>query len=225
MKTAIVMTAYKREELLNKTLESFRQYQEKDYLIIVDKDPDPKEYYNPCVAFNRAFIKVLEYGPDIIIIQNAECYHAGDIIGYAEKYLTQENYLSFGCYSLPEASPIPPVIMWNEGASRDGQSAWYNHSKFRPVGYHFCSAITANNLRKLNGFDERFAYGIGYDDTHFIRQVSELGLKVEIVDNPYVFHQWHYSNKVHDPELVNRNKHIYETIGGYRAEHIITPDL
>ena len=225
MKTAIVMTAYNREEQLGKTLESFERYYDKDFLVFIDKDPDPKDYFNPCVAYNRAFSEALRHDPDIIIIQNGECYHNGDIIGYAEKHLTESNYLSFGCYSLSEKSPLPPVILWDEGASFDGQCAWYNHSKFRPVGYHFCSAITPSNLRKLNGFDERFAHGIGYDDSHFVRQIKELGLKIEIIDEPFVFHQWHYSNKLNNSELINRNKTIYENIRGYRAEHLITPDL
>lgn len=224
MKTAIVMTAYNRDELLRRTLESFQQYLAKDYFTVIDKDPDPKDYFNSGIAYNRAFLKALEQDPDIVIIQNAECYHAGDIIGYAEKHLTDKNYISFGCYSLPKDSLIPPPIRWNEGASYDGQSAWYNHPVYRPVGYHFCAAITASNLRKLNGFDERFKDGKDYEDNYFLHQVRKLGLQIEITADPFVYHQWHYIA----PRLGQSNKPVYDeliTTENYRAVHLINQDL
>lgn len=224
MRTAIVMTAYNREEQLGKTLESFERYYDKDFLVFIDKDPDPKEYFNSGIAYNRAFSEALRHNPDIIIIQNGECYHNGDIIGYAEERLTDENYISFGCYSLHKDSCIPPLVMWSEGASYDGQGAWYNHPVYRAVGYHFCSAITANNLRKLNGFDERFKDGKDYEDNYLLHQIRKLGLKIEITSDPNVFHQWHYSFTRPGPS----NKNLYERLiktEGFRAIHLITPDL
>lgn len=227
MKTAIVMTAYNRDDLLKKTIKSFSQYERKDvsnYYVIIDRDPGPKDYYNSGIAYNRAFLKALTYDPDIIIIQNAECYHAGDIVGYAEKHLTDKNYISFGCYSLPKKSLIPPLIHWPKGASFDGEGAWYNHPIYRAVGYHFCSAITADNLRKINGFDERFKDGRDYEDDYLLFQIRKLGLQVEITAEPFVYHQYHYSS----PRAGGSNKELYERLiqtEGYRAVHLITPDL
>ncbi len=224
MRTAIVAMVYNRSDLWAKTLESFEQYYDKDVIYISDPDPDPKDYFNSGVAYNRAFIEALKFNPDIIIIQNGECYHAGDIVGYAEKNLTDKNYISFGCYSLGENCPLPPLILWNEGASYDGQSAWYNHPKYRAVGYHFCSAITAENLRKINGFDERFKDGKDYEDNYLLYQIRKLGLKIEITSEPFVYHQWHYST----PRKGGSNKELYESLiqtEGYRAVHLINPDL
>lgn len=222
------MTAYKREKLLQNTYESFRQYEGKEFDVFIDRDEDPKDYYNTCVPYNRVIRKSLESNPDIVIIQNAECFHAGDIIGYAEKNLTDKNYISFGCYSLSELDTLPPEKLNNKGASYNGESAWYNHPIFRPVGYHFCTAITAENLRKLNGFDERSAYGIAYEDNIFLHQVRNLGLKVEIVCTPFVFHQWHYSSCDRDPFLIKKNADLWAELSQnkeYRAVHLITPDL
>jgi len=225
MKIVIVMTSYRRADLLQQTLKSLEQYKGRDVHIIVDEDECPgKTWVNSCIAYNRGFHLALEMDPDIVIIQNAECYHGGDIVGYAEKHLTSGNYISFGCYSISRESPLPPLIMWNEGASFDGQSAWYNHPEYRPVGYHFCSAITAENLRKLNGFDERFKDGKDYEDNYLLHQISRLGLRIEITSEPFVFHQWHYSA----PRAGGSNKELYESLvktEGYRAVHLITPDL
>ena len=71
------------------------------------------------------------------------------------------NYITFGCYSLSSDQDVDLKILNNRGAVGNGDSAWYNHSKYRPEALHFCSAISTDNLRKINGFDERLAMGVG----------------------------------------------------------------
>lgn len=227
MKIAIVMTAYNREALLQKTLESFNQYDPCEFVVVVDKDEDHlgKTWVNSAIAFNRAFYEAIHtHQADAVILQNAECYHAGDILGYVRKNLTDKNYISFSCYSLGENDTLPPIEMNPRGAAFDGDSAWYNHPVHRPVGYHFCAAITTDNLRKINGFDERFKDGKDYEDNYLLYQVRQLGLRIEIPAEPYVFHQWHYSS----PRKGASNEQLYNQLiqtEGYRAVHLITPDL
>ena len=251
MRTAIVLTYFERKAQLQKTIESFRQYKGKDIVIVVVDDGSIKEpaselllesgifpadvlcvknksWVNSSVPYNLGLEVALEYKPDIILIQNAECYHAGDIIGHAEKNLTESNYISYGCYSLPKDSEIPPQTMWPVGATFDGEGAWYNHPIYRAVGYHFCSAITPENLKKVNGFDERLAGGLAYEDNVFLHHIKNLGLKVEITDSPYVYHQYHYEGKNRDPELIRKNAKLWNyirTLNEKRAVHKITPDL
>lgn len=241
--TAIVMTYFNRLPQLLSTLDSLEQYYNDFVVIIVDDGSDPKleavahtypihiihltekKYFNSGIPFNIGFEEALKFDPDIIILQNAECYHAGDILGYAEKHLTDQNYIAFPCYSMAKDDTIPPVIN-NRCATSDGDSAWYNHPTYRPVGYHFCAAITADNLRKLNGFDERFKDGHDYEDNYWLYQVKTLGLRVDIPEEPYVFHQWHYSTpRKRGP--VN-NELLYRELskqGNYRAIHLLTDDL
>lgn len=243
------MAYYDREPQLLKTLKSFEQYKDKDFVVIIVNDgPTPlpmqiftdydfkiytfstlnNQWHNSAPAYNYGLYMAAGELTDIVIIQNAECYHAGDIIGYAEKHLTDKNYISFGCYSLSQSDELPPKIMWPEGASFDGHSAWYNHPIHRAVGYHFCAAITKDNLRKLNGFDERYAYGIGYDDNDLVNRVKNLGLTIEITEDPFVFHQWHYVHGARDPFLIKKNADLFANLQGskeYRARHLITPDL
>lgn len=245
------MTYFERKDQLLKTIDSLRQYKGKDIVIVIVDDgsvlepagelllesgmfpayvvhSENKTWVNSCVPYNRGLEVALEQKPNVVIIQNAECYHAGDIIGHAEKNLTDKNYISYGCYSLPKDSEIPPLTMWPQGATFDGEGAWYNHPVYRAVGYHFCSAITPENLRKVNGFDERLASGIAYEDNVFLHHIKNLGLKIEITDDPYVFHQWHYGEKNRDPELIRKNAKLWNyirTTNEKRAVHKITPDL
>lgn len=248
-KLTIVATFFNREKQLLKTLDSFRQYNYDFNVVIVDdnspediKLPDlpyevtilklgVKNWINPSpVAFNTGFNYSLKSNPDIIIIQNAECYHVGDVVGYALENVTERNYITFGCYSLSEGQDVDLKELNNRGATCNGDSAWYNHSRYRPEALHFCSALLVGNLKKINGFDERFSMGIGYEDDYLIHQIRMLKLKIEIIDNPFVFHQYHYDVKwcKFDQDLYNRTGQYcnqLKSLKQYRAEHLITPDL
>jgi len=244
MKIVIVATYFKRLPQLLATVRSLNNYYRDDYEMVVVEDGGTllermdlnnnfplevislkeKEWVNSGIPYNYGFEAALRRKADIIIIQNAECYHAGDIIGYAEHNLTDKNYISFPCYSLSKDDTLPPIEMYPRGASHDGDSAWYNHPRYRPVGYHFCAAITADNLRRINGFDERFKDGKDFEDNFLLHQVRQLGLTIEIPPEPYVFHQWHYST----PRPGKTNHDLYNELvktEGYKATHLITPDL
>lgn len=245
MKTAIVCTYISRQAQLLNTLNSFLQYNPDDFIVIVVDDGSPedivlpelpfkvdvlkltdKTWHNTCIPFNFGFLKALEYSPDIVIIQNAECLHNGDILSEAKK-VTDANYLSFACYSLAQGQWTDCEIQ-NKAPEVYGESAWYNHSIYRPLGLHFCNAITTANLKKLNGFDERLWNGVAYEDNMFMHQVLKFGLKVDIIDYPFVFHQWHDRPYEITEDLIRRNYTTFselEQIDEYRAVHVITPDL
>jgi glycosyltransferase involved in cell wall biosynthesis len=189
-------------------------------------DPKDKWYVCSCIAYNKGF--TLASG-DIIIIQNPECLHVLDVLSYVSKNLTNQNMLSIPCYALnkdtTKAIDTNMNYLW-EWLSRFPQVAftesiglgWYNHLRFRPVYFHFCNAITKINLDKLGGFDERYAYGIAFDDAEIIDRIDRLCLK-KIIPNPneaVVIHQWHPKVKhfaVSDyKEKWNRNRTIYEVL-------------
>jgi glycosyltransferase involved in cell wall biosynthesis len=240
MKIAIVCTYLSRQEQLDRTLLSFLQYNPKDFVVIVVDDGSPedivlpelpfkvdilklkdKTWHNPCIPFNCGFHKALEYKPNVVIIQNSECMHNGDILSEVKK-VTDANYLSFGCYSLARGE-TPEIIKQDVGSTSYGDSSWYNHSVYRPVAYHFCSAII-----KLNGFDERFYNGIAYDDDMFLRQIRNLGLRIDFIDDPYVFHQWHERMYEINVDLISRNQGLFNSLEHeteYKGVHVITPDL
>lgn len=243
MKIAIVCTYYNRLPQLVNTIKSLRQYGPADFKLIVvdDNSPEPisinesfmeivrlteKTWFNSGIPYNVGFKRALDLNPDIIIIQNAESYHAGDIFDYAKRHLTRSNYISFSCYSLEKEDLLPPDIMRNRCATFDGDGAWYNHPIHRPVGYHFCTAILSENLRKINGFDERFKDGCDWEDNYLLHQIKTLGLRLEIPAEPFVYHQWHYSAP--RPKGTSDNAVLYQKLiqeKQYRAVHLLTPDL
>jgi len=245
-KITIVCTYYNRQAQLSKTLESLRKYNPADFNVIIVDDNSPEDIIlsqydfdvqvlklttrktvSSAPVYNEGFLKALESNPDIVIIQNAECYHASDIIDYAKK-VTDKTYIAFGCYSLSEGQDPINVIRNERAALFNGDSAWYNHPEYRAVGFHFCAAITTENLKKINGFDERFMYGIDYDDNYLVHQVRVLGLEVVIPADCFVYHQFHYNVPRPAMEGTRNNIDLYNELvakNEFRAVHLITPDL
>lgn len=230
MKISIVTAYYNRKKLFDTTLLSISKQIENHKLdievIAVDDGSDEDErleelanrypflkiirlekkdkwYSNSCIPFNIGF---KEAKGDIIILQNPECTHYGDILKYTLENITNENYISFACFSLGIDSTNNIEVFLNDseklnelmqknsvGYIGDGLDCWYNHPFINPKGYHFCAAITKENLHDLGGFDERFAKGIAFDDNEFLYRVCLKGLEIQIVGDPIVLHQNHYS--------------------------------
>ena len=184
---------------------------------------EQKWYTNPCIPFNIGFKKATG---DVIIIQNPECYHVGDVISDVIVNINDEDYLSYGCYALNEGrTHMLQKIRYNNyleqikkfyselpqrGFSGLGENGWYNHSEIRPLGYHFCAAITRKNLEELGGFDERYAKGVSYDDDELLARIKRKKMNIKIKNDPFVFHQYHFeegSAYVHD--LVEKNKELF----------------
>jgi len=77
---------------------------------VIRVEPEDKWYSNPCIPYNMGF---KEATGDVIIIQNPECYHLGDILTVASQ-VRYNQYISFHCFSLdkettnilPELNPL-----------------------------------------------------------------------------------------------------------------------
>lgn len=219
MRISIVMAYYNRQALLDRTMKSIEKSQIKDYEVIIVDDasdepcvcpqakvlriePKDKWYHNPCIPYNKGF---REATGDIVIIQNPECMHVGDILDYADKNARTNLYISFGCYAINPTETenldngiLPEKI--NSTFVIDGRHGWYNHTTYRPKAYHFCSAIMRQDLVALGGFDERYANGVAFDDDAFIRSIKRK-MPVVIIDDPYVIHQYHHHFAYDDPKL------------------------
>lgn len=220
-KISIVMAYYNRKIQLYNTLKSIAKTKHDSFEVILIDDyskeeervedlmlefpflkvvrvtKEEKTYTCSCMAYNRGI--AISDG-EIIVLQNPECEHVGDVLLYVENNLTDSNFLSFSCFA--------PDYKENK--------SWYNHPIYRPVYYHFCSAITKRNMNELGGFDERFAQGLAYDDDEFVQRVSRLCLKKDIPVNPYVIHQPHSKDygmsKQEYRNRIERNRAIYEIL-------------
>jgi glycosyltransferase involved in cell wall biosynthesis len=245
-KVSVVMAYYNRKSLLLKTLESIQEYTDHDdfEIVIVDDasreeerledivdtfdldillhriSPEEKTHLNPCVPYNKGFS--LATG-EVIVIQNPECFHYGDVISAASK-MQEGEYLSYHCYSLDKKDTALiqeikfkkgeelPIVLHQKPMSFDGDSGYYVHKVFRPDAMHFCTAITRDDLDKLGGFDERFAYGYAFDDREFFDRIRRLGLNIIHVEHPMSFHQNHYNESSKNHLSQPNNSHLYFSV-------------
>lgn len=192
------------------------------FIKLIRIEPKNKWYKNPCVPFN---IGIKHATGDIIILQNPECFHVHDILTYVNDNIKSNDFISFSCYAINKQltdnlQNIKEVELLNWFASLPQQPSggdptigWYNHSKLRPVYFHFCAAISKENLiNKLNGFDERYAKGIARDDAELLLRIKRLKLNMVINDNLSVIHQWHptvFYNQTDFRKLYDINKTLY----------------
>lgn len=147
-----------------------------------------KWWVNPCVAFNTAFNFI---NGDITIIQNAECLHATNIIDYVLNNLKENEYVAMSALSLTEHSTKSITTQTDINQIDLNGSNWYCHSIHKPNAFNFCAAIHTADLKRIGGFDPRFAEGISYDDDMFLHTLSENGITIKIEDSHIAYHQWH----------------------------------
>ena len=212
------MTYWNRKKQLSNTLHSIRQYGHDVEIIVVDdastdgedihcfEDANThvitlkdKTWINPCIGFNSGF----KYATgDIIIIQNAECLHVGDIVSHALSHVSEGIYLSYSALAINgqttkrinDGENVVTVItpfMHNKMTDTWDGNGWYNHPVYRNEAYHFCCAIMRSDLYDLGGFDERYADGLGFDDNELLTRIIKKRMTIRMIEKPFVVHQDH----------------------------------
>lgn len=231
------MTYFNRLELLKNTLMSIYSHDVKPYeIIIIDDGSDTrltfddiplsdvnikllsfykskKTWVNPCIAYNQALSMV---DGDIIIIQNSECIHYTNIVKHAIDNIKENDYFSYSCYSANQEETTNKKYNFEQRiVAYDGDSGWYNHSVFRPIKYHFCSAMMTSDYVKHDlKFNEAFKNGIGYDDDGFVWLIENKKMSIGIIDSEICIHQFHYANNLNSnrDRLIEINRNIFSRL-------------
>ena len=227
------MAYHNRKNLLLNTLRSIKPDGDMEIIIVDDASDDNqriedilnifeydikiirveaknKWWINPCIPYNMGFNEVRG---DIVLIQNPECYHNGNILKYVSENVKNNIYLNFACYSLSAemTEHIDEAFkLVNMNVLRDRGCAWYNHSVHKPHMLHFCSAIMKEDLDKIGGFDEEYSMGLGFDDNDFLLRIQRSGMETKIIDKPFVYHQYHKpTDYMSRWNLYEKNKELY----------------
>jgi len=200
IEVSIVMPSRNRAPLLRVTLESIaRQCFPSLEIIVVEDGKDNVETEEACALYGaRYFLRknrpdvpysnpsvVMNIGlrraeGEIIILQNAECAHAGpDVIEkLAVPHRARKNLAVFAAVS----ARTP------EGA----HDHWYVHpvadAGQRP--FFFCGSLRREVVHRLRGFDEDFKL-YGWDDDDFAVRLACEGIEFSFREDIIVHHQWH----------------------------------
>jgi hypothetical protein len=250
----VVMTYFNREAQLLKTLGTIVDSGHDNYHVVIVDDGsekplvldmphgprettviriEPEEKKGPYVVpFNVGIGYSFHERPDIIIMQNAECYHMGDVLMYANDHVSDNQGVSFACWNEEGriADVMEAIRLEEEPGAREYGTGWYNH-RINARGYHFCNAYSRLAMIALNGMDERFMGGIGHDDDDLVRRQVALRLAMPITDEtlPFVVHAAH-ERVVIPPEDAARNQALFYKLktverNNFRARHLVTPSF
>jgi len=233
---SVVIAAYNRKAQLLVTLKSLSESAHPNFeVIIVDDASDedqavkdfiiPSEYdfdvkvitvseqektwVNPSVAYN---IGIRYATKEVILLQNAEVMHVGDVLTFTAENIQPRDWLTFNCYGLNEKTTdavykgqklmFDDVLKLNQriggnSVARDDVDGWLNHFERHFVAYHYCGAIFREDLmRDLDGgFSKDFENLIGGDDDHFVKHLIHLKYNFKISafssSSPFTIHLHH----------------------------------
>lgn len=221
-KVSIIMTTFNRAPQLLRTLESITPQSYKDFEVVIvddgnDKEtpvlmqrqwPFPIKYFRlnrpkvgarsgPAVAINFG---VRRATGEIVVVQNAECRHVGEILSQLISTVKSDNVV------------LCQTDHFDESGKNLGTVVDIKEARF---AYFFCGAIYKAWICKLRGFDEDFNGVWGGEDDDFSYRLHKAGVKFHFL-NDKVQHQWHSgclatSENVRTPEAaVLASKVLYE---------------
>jgi hypothetical protein len=104
----------------------------------------------------------------------------------------------------------------------DGDTCWYNHSRYRRAFGSFIWSMTRADLDDMRGFDERYSQGFAWDDAEFTVRLERKRMLVRYSDEPFAVHQWHVpSNYTKMARQAQINRDLFHNVTmkekGYRA--------
>ena len=167
-----------------------------------DKIVCPGDLYN--VAFESSV-------GEIIVIQNPECLHLGDIPTYIMDNFKYDDYLSFPCYSSNNTGVNDYVITniddltinnieqltknFNNDDKFGKFPIWFQHPAIRNKNLHFCTVISREYYQILGGFSRDYSNGFCFEDDQLIFDIKEK-LKLNVISIPLeenigVIHMYH----------------------------------
>jgi glycosyltransferase involved in cell wall biosynthesis len=254
---SIVMGYYNRKEQLLFTLETIlKQYNKHNFdleIIIVDDasndenkledimgnypfkiklisiDKKDKNWINPVISYN---LGIKNCSGDIIIFQNPEVCHLGDIIKHVLGNVNDTNYLVYSVLSLP--SFVENNKLFNDYKNTEISQlisdyskllyTWYIHPIHNNRRYHFLTAMTRNTLNKIGGFDPNFYDGYWYDDDDFRNRIEKVVNSITFPPESDMLgiHLFHEPSKTFESEQL---KQYYTNLNRNRLMRNIKEDI
>lgn len=223
-KISIVMGYINRLEQLQVTLKSILMSKHTNYEVIIVNDGvedlefikqkyssmniiivnnSTKNYVNPCLSYN---LGVKHATGELLIIQNPECCHVGDILTTTNVLVKDNDYLAFSTFYLDTYAKNQQLlnllqfdkleeknVFWNcnklknilnfththsKNVLPDSFKGWVSHHFYNRNYLHFCVAVSKNKFEEIGGFSKEYADGICFDDDDLVRKLICNGLNM-----------------------------------------------
>lgn len=206
---SVVMTSYNRAKLLLRTLSSIAGQGADVEVIVVEDGYDGGETKAVCDSFGAKYLQrknrpgAVWSNPaiptnmglraatgDIVILQNAEVMHTGNLIADLSARVDDYNAV------------FSSVMALKEDGTND---RWYIHSEHRKAPFFFCGAMKRKWFTELRGLDEDYTLA-AYDDDDFAGRLASSGVRFVYADDILALHQWHGETL----SLVKTNKDLLD---------------
>lgn len=189
-----------------------------------------KDDLDPAVAINMS---VNMASSDLILITCPETMPGTPFIkNILNRDIQDDEYLMIPCYSVSQEfqksinlldlcdknytnNVLNTVKIIPKSHTVAGGEGWYSHPIYRPTLFYFCSILKKRYFLEMDGIDEDFRYGWGYEDTDFTRRLLLRNPKVTWLESEICFHQNHYNgdanrNNTIQAEGLALNMRLYE---------------
>ena len=231
-KFSIIMAYFNRKEQIILTLNQFQRLYAYKYnfeVVIVNDCSDENEklsdivnnysfkikyielkdktWINSVVPLNVAILNI-SHDVDIVIFQNPEIFHCGNIFEHV-KNIKEDEYFVYPVFSSPSYEKnnyLKQLFKKNcdnylnefinkidkrhfENKSSQG---WLQHINFNNRQLNFLSAISKSNLDKVGGLCNEMKDGFWYDDDEFLLRIKKVANCISIDSNKLIgIHQRH----------------------------------
>lgn len=200
-----------------------------DIKLIVITENEKRNRINSSSVYNRGFQEVTG---EIVIIQNPECLHLGDLMNYIKHNFLYDRYLVFPCYNSNNYN-VNNYIYKNidnisintiEGQTKDFNldekygkfPIWYQNKELHDKKLHFCTVICNEYLQMLKGFSEIYSDGVCYEDDDFLFKIENI-LKLDTLSVPlnsgcgvvHLYHERSAGVNISENEIDIKKKGVY----------------
>lgn len=214
---SIVMTASNRSIQTYFTLKTIQNSSYKEVQIIIvdesDKDAITKEelnkypfyidfisintlkknWINPLVNYNIGFKYIKG---SLVIIQNAEVCHIGDVLAFLGKEMVKDNYYicdvkaskSLKTNNIIYKSDTNTIDIYN---LKNIFKKWYQ-CRTNKRDLHFLTGMTIDTFNKVKNFSYDYTLGVNYDDDDFLMKIKSKN--IQIIN---LFHDEYYFGGIH----------------------------
>lgn len=196
---------------------------EKLSIDFIEINTSEKCWINPCINYNIGFqyIKC-----PVIILQNAEVCHIGDVCENVLQNISDNKYLIFDVAvsnSFEQNENIYKINYDFDSFYNYSNWNWYQHYNHNNRMFHFMTAFTKQAFDKLGGFSTDYFSQGSYDDDDFLLKVRALNLNIINIkcdeSKCMGIHQFHQpSSSVWERETYI-NRQIFELKKKYYESH------
>lgn len=210
----VIAAIWQREKQWANTLESLYHWNgnHTPWLdVLLREETRTHKYRNPGVLYNSAAAKAQG---DILFLTNPENLHIGPVLEVARRECREGNYVVFGCRPMNRVPDSFAEVLKDQDSFVDTsfRNGWYQHSKHRNACLHFASAIHRQDWARIGGFDAEYDKGHAWEDNDLVMKILAAGIKIQVIDDPYVMHQPHDRPERTEElaKLEARNAYLYQ---------------